>query len=108
MSMGPHTVTFVTITEGAPGRVGPTEVKTQTDVTGCFMQPLSASEVITETDVQTELWRCLAPPVDAVTAANPNGELIFNGGTYEITGVKPFYDFAGLDHVTIDCELQRG
>jgi hypothetical protein len=106
--MGPHTVTFKTFAT-TTGRVGPVKATpTTTDVSGCFMQPIGVTEVITETDVESEIWRCISPPVAAVTAADTTGELIFNGDTFEITGTKPFYDFAGLDHVTVDCKIQRG
>jgi hypothetical protein len=109
VNLGGHTVTFVAITEGSPGRVGPTPARAETDVTGCFMQPLGTSEVITDTDVATQSWRCIAPPVAAALSANSSGELIFNGDTYEIIGARPYSDFSGVvDHVTVDCRIQRG
>jgi hypothetical protein len=106
--MGPHTVTFVTVTQGTVGRVGPTPTTSQADVSGCFMQPLSVNDVITETEVETELWRCLAPPVTAAVNVKTEDEIIFNGDTFQVIGAKPFYSFASLDHITIDLRIQRG
>lgn len=109
MMPGGHTVTFVpmSITSGRLGAT--TAAGSGVDVYGCFMQPVHVSEIVTDTDVGTELWRCIAPPVAAVLAAKTTGELIFNSRTYQITGAKPYSDFPGLvDHVTIDCEIQVG
>lgn len=110
MNPGGQTVTFVLNTENpTPGRVGPVMESTSVDVSGCVLQPLGVSEVITDTDIETELWRCIAPPVSAALSIDTNGVLIFNRDTYQVTGPKPFYDFSGaVDHVTIDCKKQQG
>lgn len=108
MSLGAHTVTFVLNTENpTPGRVGPRMQSTSVDVAGCFMQPIGVSEVVADTDVETELWRCIAPPDAAALTIDTNGALIFNGVTFQVTGPKPYADFTGtVQHVTIDCKKQ--
>lgn len=111
MMPGGQTVTFVSssITTGRLGAV--ITAGTGVDVPGCFMQPLGVAEKFTETDVGTELWRCLAPPAAAAVTASEdiNATLIFDGDTYQITGSKPYADFAGvIDHITIECKRQVG
>lgn len=108
MSLGNQTVTFVLKAENpVPGRVGPVMQPTSEAVSGCFMQPIGVSEFVTDTDIATELWRCIAPPVTAALTINTNGELIFNDVTYQVTGTKPIADFSGtVHHVTVDCKKQ--
>lgn len=110
MRFGSQTVGFVTITAGTRDRLGAAApVRTTVNVTGCLMRPLSATELITNTDVATEAWRCTAPPVAAALAATATGELVFNGNTYLINGVQSFRGFNGIiDHVRVTCERQVG
>lgn len=112
MSFGGQTVTFVAVSEtGDPGYLGlKTKTRTETAVTGCQFQSVSVSETPDgATDVATGVWRCVAPPVAAVLAAKPGGELKFDGVTYQIDGpIMPRYNRAGLHHVTIMCKRQVG
>ncbi|OBK09008.1 hypothetical protein A5746_00825 [Mycolicibacterium conceptionense] len=113
MSFGDQTVTFVTVAETGPvGYLGvKSKARTETSVAGCHFRPASSSETPdSETDVASETWKCTAPPVPAVLAAEPTGELKHNGVTYQIDGpIMPKYDLAGgVHHVTIMCKRQAG
>lgn len=111
MMPGGQTVTFATatITTGRLGAI--TTAGSGVDVTGCFMQPLGIAEKVTETDVGTELWRCIAPnkPAVLVAAEDIKATLIFDGDTYQITGSKPWAEVDGtVGHITIECKRQVG
>jgi hypothetical protein len=109
MSFGGQTVTFVTVTQGAEGRFEREPVRTPVDVPGCRFRPLGTSEIVTATDLATEVWKCTAPPVDAVLAATASSELVYGGKTYHVTGVEPFTDLAGRPFkVTVIAERYIG
>ncbi|QRZ05894.1 hypothetical protein [Mycolicibacterium austroafricanum] len=108
MSFGGQTVTFVTVTEsGEPGFGGIREkVRTETAVTGCRFRPLRAEETPDYlTNIATGVWKCTAPAVETVLAAEPDGEVKVSGVTYQIVGpVRPKPDMGGATHhVTILC-----
>lgn len=107
---GRDTVTFRTFTAGARDNKGiAAKVPVNVDVAGCWMQPTSVTETVTETDVATAVWHCIAPPVAAATGMDPTGELTFNGNTYQVTGIKPYTGLRGLvHHVTVICKRQIG
>ena len=111
MIFGPTTVTFVKVAEDTTNRDewnNPAETRTQTDVPGCMFRPLTFREQApVDVDKITERWKCTAPPVAAVLAANGNDELIVDGVTYSIEGgIEVFGDFLGPFKVTIICERQ--
>ncbi len=110
MSFGGQTVTFVTVTEtGAPGFLGVKEKqRTEVSVTGCHFRPFKTTEVVTESDVATEIWKCTAPPGAAVIAAKSTGEVKHNGLTFQIDGpIQLKYDIGTqVHHVTIFCKRQ--
>lgn len=109
MILGSHTVVLREFTQGAGrGRLNQRQVtSTNNTVTGCLMRPSRPKEVVTLTDIATDVWRCVAPPVVAALNATAAGELDYDGRTYQIIAVEPFADFGGaLSHVTITCQRQ--
>lgn len=83
-------------------------VPNNTTVTGCLMRPFRPTEVVTLTDIATNVWRCTAPPVPAALNATAAGELDYDGDTYQIIAVEPFPDFEGvISHVRITCQRQE-
>lgn len=108
-AFGGQTVTFVTITLGTAGRFERAPVRTPVDVAGCRFRPLGTSEMVAETDLATEVWKCTAPPVAAVLAATAASELEYGGKTYHVTGVEPFTDLSGRPFkVTLIAERYIG
>lgn len=99
MSFGGQTVTVVTFTldddEDNYGVKRETEV--ETDVVGCRFRPLTFTETAqTEFDVSTQVWKCTAPPVEAILAADSTGYLRVDGDTYSIiAGPQLFTDMSG-------------
>lgn len=118
MSMGSQTVTFVAITRGTAGRFERAPVQTSVPVAGCLFRQLPGSEAVTETDVITEVWECVAPPAAAAVSARATGELVYDGTTnpargtndvnvFQITSVEKHPDFSRpVHHVTVICERQ--
>lgn len=109
MTFGNDIVTFVAVTEGALDRLGiPAKIKTDVVVSGCRFRPLSVEETVTLTDLSTQMWKCTAPPVAAVLAAQPDDEVKHNGITYQIVGgVKPYPMHSGvIRKVTVMCKRQ--
>jgi hypothetical protein len=105
VSIGSQTVTFVTISQGTEGRFEHEPVRTPVDVPGCLFRPLVGSESVTETDIITRPWECIAPPVAAAVNADATGELEYNDQTYKITSVEPHPDFSRpVHHVTVTAE----
>lgn len=109
MSFGSQTVTLRSFANGVTrDRLNQLE-QTPTDITvaGCLMRPYRPTEQVALTDVATEIWRCTTPPVEATLTATAAGVLLYQGDTYQITGVEPFPDLSGaIDHVRITCQLQ--
>lgn len=106
---GGQTVTFVTITYGAPDRNGiPKETRTNVDVPGCRFRPLRTDEKVGLTDIASEVWKCTAPPVEAVLEASTVSELEYAGETYQLMGeVQPFNDMGSTVHkVTVLARKQ--
>ena len=109
MAFGGQVVTFVTNTLGAEGRFEREVTPTSTDVPGCRFRPLGTSEIVAETDLATEVWKCTAPPVAAALNATATSQLVYGGKTYNVTGVEPFTDMAGRPFkVTVIAERYIG
>ncbi|MBK8772560.1 MAG: hypothetical protein IPM06_19340 [Rhizobiales bacterium] len=110
MRFGGQTVTFVAVSDsGDPGFLGlKAQTRTETPVEGCHFRPLSAQESVDVVDVSTSLWKATCPPVPAALAAEPDGELVVDGVTYQIVGPPmPKVDLSGeTDHVTVVCKRQ--
>jgi hypothetical protein len=108
-SFGGQTVTFVTISLGSEGRFERESVPVRVDVPGCHFRPLGTSEIVAETDLATEVWKCTAPPVDAALNATAASELEYAGKTYHVTGVEPFNDPEGEPYkVTVIADRYIG
>ncbi|TXH47831.1 MAG: hypothetical protein E6Q97_26325 [Desulfurellales bacterium] len=111
-SFGGQTVSFVSVSyTGERGYLGAkATTRSETVVAGCHFRPAATTEVDGQKNVATEIWKCTAPPVDAVLNAQPGDELSVGGVTFHIDGtVQPKYDLAGaVSHVTIMCKRQRG
>jgi hypothetical protein len=111
MSLGPKTVTFVTLTDsGTPGKLGTvTQVLTEVAIEGCMHHPLSASETPAWlTDIGTQIWQTIAPPEAAAIAANSTGNLKVDGVTYQIVGgAQPYTDFATPFVVVIHSKIEN-
>lgn len=108
MLLGAQTVTLRNYTTTGRDRLNaPVKTAVDTAIPGCSMQPMSVSETVTLTDVETELWKCFLPPVDAALAATTSSEIIYNGMTFQVLGSRPGVDFMGrTDHVALDVKKQ--
>lgn len=108
MLPGAQTVTVRNYTTSGRDRLNqPVKTPVDTTITGCAMQPMSVNEVVALTDVETELWKCLLPPVTAALAVTTNSEIIYNNLTYQVLGAKPQVDLMGRnDHVALDLKKQ--
>lgn len=107
---GAQSVLIRTFTAGGRDRLN-AEIKVTVDtpVAYCAMQPLATSEFISDVDVETELWRCIAPATVATLGIDTNAQVVYQNRIYEVIGVKPYTDFMGtLDHVTLDLKRQQG
>lgn len=119
---GDQTVGFVAVTLGTPDANGVrSSSRTQVNVPGCRFRPVRAEELGGLFTVATKGWRCTAPPVAAVVAADEISELVYDGtntpqrGTNDanvytvIGGAMPFADMDGdLFKVTVLCERKKG
>lgn len=109
---GGQTVTFVSVSAtGSRGYAGlKAKARSETVVGGCHFRPASVAEAVGQTDVATQVWKCTAPPAEAVLNAKPNDEVKVGDVTYQIDGpIMPKYDPSGVvDHVTIMCKRQAG
>lgn len=108
MLPGNQTVTVRNYTTSGRDRLN-APVKTAVDVSvaGCAMQPLSISETVTLTDIETELWKCYLPPVPAALAVTTKSEIVYNSMTFQVLGSKPQVDFSGrTDHVALELKKQ--
>lgn len=108
MLPGAQTVTLRNYTTSGRDRFNnPVKVAVDTVIAGCAVQPMSVSEVVTLTDIETSLWRCLLPPVPAALAADTRSEIIYNNATYQVLGSRPAVDLMGNnDHVALDLKKQ--
>lgn len=108
MNPGGDTVTFVTKGGSSRDSMGNLiVVETSEDVEGCFFQPVSVDDTVSDTQFASATHRCISPPDDAVVAIGPEDRLIFNGVSHRILGKRTFNDWHGrLDHITIVCEEQ--
>ena len=118
MRPGNHSVTFVldgnTVSRDKQGIA--VKSTTSTVVTGCFMQPLSLHDQIGDTNMSQSTHKCIAPSHstdlsanDAVLACKAEDELVFNGFSYRVMGVKAYDTWDGVnDHVTVICQRQDG
>lgn len=74
MSLGGDTVTVLKRSEGAANRLGVKALtSTPTVVGGCSLQPVSTSEVISDTDLTISMWVLYAPVLEifaSMTAAD--------------------------------------
>lgn len=70
------------------------------------MQPISTSETVSLTDVETELWKC-SPPVAAALAVTTASEIVYNAMTFQVLGARPQVDLTGVtDHIAVDLKKQ--
>ena len=108
MMPGAQTVTVRNFTSSGRDRFNaPVRTPVDTVVAGCAMQPTSVQEVVTLTDVETELWKCFLPPVPAALAATTNSELLYNNMLFQVLGSRPQVDLSGrTDHVVLDLKKQ--
>lgn len=108
MLLGAQTVTVRNYTTDGRDRLNqPVKTAVDTVVFGCAMQPMSVNEVVALTDVETELWRCLLPPVEAANAVTTVSEILYNDMTFQVLGAKPQVDLMGrADHVALDLKKQ--
>ena len=104
---GAQTVGFVTVTAGEADPNGiKRKTRVQVNVPGCRFRPLRMDEKTGLTNLATEMWKCTAPPHEAVLAADSVDELVYDGTdnptqlesgetTYHIDGgIQPFTDFS--------------
>jgi len=108
MLLGAQTVTVRNFTASGRDRFNaPVKTAVDTVVFGASMMPMSVQEVVALTDVETELWACILPPVAAALAVTTLSEIVYNGMTFQVLGAKPAVGFMGLtDHVSLDLKKQ--
>lgn len=108
MLLGAQTVTLRNYTTSGRDRFNaPIKVAVDTVIKGCAVQPMNVTETVALTDVETELWRCLLPPVAAAQAANTASEILYNSMTFQVLGARPAVDLMGsLDHIALDLKKQ--
>ncbi len=108
MLLGAQTVTVRNYSTSGRDRFNaPIKSAVDSVVSGCAMQPMTVQEVVALTDVETELWRCILPPVAAALAVDTTSEIVYNAMTYQVLGAKPAVDFMGrTDHVSLDLKKQ--
>jgi len=115
---GNHTVTFTiagnTTTRDKQGIA--VKASTSTSVNGCFMQPMSLSDVVGDTKYSESTHKCISPTRGPDTAANAavsackaEDTLVFRGVSYRVQGVQVYDTWNGTnDHVTVICQRQDG
>lgn len=108
MLPGAQTVTLRNYTTSGRDRFNaPVKTAVDTVITGCAVQPMTVTETVTLTDIETELWRCLLPPVPAAIAATTASEILYNGMTFQVLGSRPAVDLMGQhDHIALDLKKQ--
>lgn len=106
--LGSQTVTLRTYTNGARDRLNnPIRVPVDTVLTGVSMQPMSVTEQVALTDVETEMWKCFLPPTPAALAVDTTAEIIYQQQTYQVLGAKPGIGFTAMpDHVLLELKKQ--
>ena len=87
-----------------------TYTPTNTPVTGCFLQPMTLSDKVGDTEFAEATHRCISPPKAAVIAVQAEDRLIDkNGVSYRVVGKKVYNTWSGgLDHITVICQEQDG
>jgi hypothetical protein len=111
LNPGNDTVTFhLTSWTGPADRLGITgPVKASQDQTGCFMQPVSVSDHINDTQYSAATWKCISPASTLTQQVKAEDSLTFEGVNYRILGSKSYKDFWGrLDHITFMCREENG
>jgi hypothetical protein len=85
-------------------------VPTVTVVTGCFLQPMSLSDKVGDTEFAEATHRCISPPKAAVMSVLAEDTLTdANGVHYRVVGKKVYRTWGGaLDHITVICQEQAG
>lgn len=108
MLVGAQTVTVRNYTTSGRDRMNqPVKTAVDTAVHGVAMQPVSTSETVGLTDVETELWKCYMPPVAAALAVTTTSEILYNNMTFQVLGARPQVDLTGVtDHVAVDLKKQ--
>jgi hypothetical protein len=105
-TFGDHVVTILraTTTEDPYGNpVRDWDAATQTQVTGCSVQPVQGDEVTVGRDTVVSRWRLYAPDGTDLLASD---RVRFEGDVYEVDGEVQRWDFPPLSHVT--ALLRRG
>lgn len=78
---------------------------TSTVVTGCFLQPMSVKDKVSDTEFASATHRCISPGRPAVIACMAEDTLTFNDVSYRVVGKKVYNDWNGrLDHITVVVE----
>lgn len=108
MLVGAQTVTLRNFTLSGRDRLNaPIKTAVETVIRGCAMQPMSIAETVALTDVETEMWSCLLPPVPAALAADTKSEVVYNGMTFQVLGSRPAVDLMGTtDHIALNLKKQ--
>ncbi len=106
--IGAQTVTVRNYTSTARDRFNsPIKTAVDTVVTGCSIQPVSVTESVTLTDIETEMWKCFMPAVTAALSADTKSEIVYDGMVFQVLGARPGVDLMGCrDHVALDLKKQ--
>lgn len=111
LNPGNDTVVFISRAwNGTPDRLGVTgPVETTNTVNGCFMQPVSVSDHIDDTQYSAATWKCISPVNTVTQAVKAEDALQYQGVSYRILGFKAYQDFWGRpDHITFMCREEKG
>jgi hypothetical protein len=86
------------------------EPPSSTVVTGCLMQPVSEADKVSDTAYSEATDKCIAPVNATTVAAVAEWFIEFNGDSFRIMGLRPFYDspWGRLDHITFMCKNEGG
>lgn len=107
--LGPHTVTVLRAAPGAVDDYGNPvthwESASQTNVSGCSMQPVEGDEFTTGRDTVVSRWRLYAPVRAHLTATD---RVRYAGDVYEVDGEVQRWDFPDAPHLTALLRRSRG
>ena len=79
------------------------------DQSGCFVQPISVNDKVSDTEYSEATDRCLAPYTDDTQTVKAEWFAVFGGRSYRILGAKPHRDNFGRGlHITFVLKVEDG
>jgi hypothetical protein len=100
-TFGDHVVTVLRASAGSDNPYGNQDrdwtTATETQVTGCSVQPVQGDEVTVGRDTVVSRWRLYAPDGTDILASD---RVRFEGDVYEVDTEVQRWDFPPLSHIT--------